>query len=217
MPSNGQTSWQIVGEEVGSCNCNWACPCQFNSNPTEGHCQALLAYEVREGSFGETDLAGVRWATVVSWPGAIHEGDGTTQLIIDESASDEQRAAVEQIVSGENGGAYFQIFASVLPHVRDPISAPVDIETDREQRGASNKVGDVAESAIQPIVNPEIPDSGEHRVRIDLPDGFEYKQAEIGNTVNARVSFEAPLDFTLEGTYAQLNPFEWSSEERIDG
>ena len=45
----------------------------------------------------------------------------------------------------------------------------------------------------------------EHRVRIDLPDGFEYKQAEIGNTVKARVSAEEPLSFTLENTYAQLN------------
>jgi hypothetical protein len=46
-------------------------------------------------------------------------------------------------------------------------------------------------------------------VRIDLPDGFEYKQAEIANAVNTRVSGAEPLSFTLENTYGQLNPFDW--------
>jgi hypothetical protein len=217
MASNGNTAWRIKGEEVGSCNCNWACPCQFNSNPTEGDCKAVIGYDIREGQFGGTDLSGTRFVSIVSWPGAIHEGDGTAQLVVDESADDAQREAIVAIVGGEHGGAYFQIFASVLPHVRDPLFAPIEIETDRESRNAKITVGDMAESTIGPIVNPDIPDSGEHRVRIDLPDGFEYKQAEIGSTLNARASGEAPLDFTLENTYGQLNPFDWSSEESLDG
>jgi hypothetical protein len=214
MGSNGKTTWQMTGEEVGSCNCNWACPCQFDANPTEGDCHALIAYDVRQGTFGDTDLGGVRFASVVSWPGAIHEGDGTAQLIVDDAASDEQREAITQINSGDHGGAYFQIFASVLPHIREPISAPIEIETDRERRRATVRVGEVGEIQIEPIKNPVTGD--EHRVRIDLPDGFEYKQAEIGNTVNARVSGEAPLEFALEGTYGQLNPFDWSSAESVD-
>jgi hypothetical protein len=51
----------------------------------------------------------------------------------------------------------------------------------------------------------------EHRVRIDLPDGFEFKQAEIANTVMPRHSAEDPLSFTLENTYGQLNPFDWTN------
>jgi hypothetical protein len=209
MASNGQVSWRIEGEEIGNCNCNWACPCQFDANPTEGNCHALIAYEIRDGSFGDTDLSGVRFAMIVSWPGAIHEGDGTAQLIVDESAESDQRDAIQQLASGAQGGTYFEIFSSVLPHVREPIYAPIEIETDREARKASIRISDVAESSIEPIKNPVTGD--EHRVRIDLPDGFEYKQAEIGNTVSASVSGEAPLEFTLEGTYGQLNPFDWSN------
>ena len=44
-----------------------------------------------------------------------------------------------------------------------------------------------------------------------LPDGFEYTEAEIGNTVECRTSGEAPLALTLDNTYAQLNAFEWSN------
>lgn len=209
MAENGQTSWHIVGDEVGNCNCDWACPCQFDANPTHGDCHALIGYEISEGQFGDTDMGGVRFALIVSWPGAIHEGDGTAQLIVGEGATPEQREAIEQLASGEQGGAYFEIFSSVLPHKRDPVVAPIEIDSDRERRVATMRVGDMGESTIEPIKNPVTGD--EHRVRIDLPDGFEYKQAEIANTVSARVSGEEPLSFTLENTYGQLNPFDWSN------
>lgn len=209
MGENVETAWQISGEEVGNCNCNWACPCQFDADPTHGDCHALIAYEIRDGHFGETSLDGMRFAEVVSWPGPIHEGDGTAQLIIDEATTPEQRDAIEQMVSGEHGGTYFEIFASVLPHKRDTVVAPIEIEADRERRVASIRVGEIAESKIEPIKNPVTGE--EHRVRIDLPDGFEYKQAEIGNTVHARVAGEPPLSFTLENTYGQLNPFAWTN------
>jgi hypothetical protein len=210
MAANGNTDWRIAGDEVGNCNCVWACPCQFDALPSEGHCEAMIGYAIREGHFGETRLDGVRWAWLVHWPGAIHEGDGTRQTIVDETASDEQREAIEALVSGDHGGAYFEIFASVMSHERRPIRAPIEIEADREGRKASMRIGDIAESRVEPIRNPV--DNSEHRVRIDLPDGFEYKIAEIGNTVSASSKAEAPLDITLENTYAQLNEFDWKPE-----
>ena len=208
MGANGKTPWQIKGDEVGSCNCNWACPCQFDADPTEGDCKAVIGLQIREGKFGDTDLGGVRFAEIVSWPGPIHEGDGTIQLVVDETADDAQREALLQISSGQNGGSYFEIFSSVLPHVREPSFAPISIESDREKRRGTVRVGDMGEVDIEPIKNPVTGD--EHRVRIDLPDGFEYKLAEIGNAVGTRASGEAPLEFTLSGTYGQLNEFDWS-------
>ena len=210
MSSNGQTSWHIAGEEMANCNCVWACPCQFDANPSEGNCHALVAFQIKKGEFGDTTMDGVRFALVVSWPGAIHEGDGTVQLILDGSSSEEQHEAVKQLASGGQGGAYFEIFSSVLPHVRDPVVAPIDFEIDRERRVASVKVGEIAEMEVEPIRNPVSGD--EHRVRIDLPEGFEYTQAEIANTTNGRVSGDEPLSFTLENTYAQLNEFDWSND-----
>lgn len=208
MEENGGVDWHIVGDEVGSCNCDWACPCQFEGDPTHGNCMALIGYSIREGHFGDVDLSGVKFAGAVSWPGPIYKGDGSVQLFIDEAASDEQRDAVIKLNSGDYGGAYFEIFASVLPHAREPVIAPIEISSDRERRIASIKVGDHASAAIEPIKSPATGD--EHRVRIDLPNGFEYTQAEIGNTTSSRVSGEAPLDFSLENTYGQLNEFDWA-------
>jgi hypothetical protein len=209
MSSNGSPSWRMVGDEVGNCNCDWGCPCQFDALPTHGNCMAMIAYQINEGGFGDTGLDGVRFAELVWWPGAIHEGNGTRQTIVDESATPEQRQAIEELVLGKHGGAYFEIFASVMSKELDTVYAPIEIDADREARTGSVRIGDLAESTIEPIKNPVTGDP--HRVRIDLPEGFEYKQAEIGNTVRARVSAQEPLSFTLENTYAQLNPFDWAN------
>jgi hypothetical protein len=209
MSSNGSPSWRMVGDEVGNCNCDWGCPCQFDALPTHGNCMAMIAYEINEGSFGDTSLDGVRFAELVWWPGAIHEGNGTRQTVVDESASPEQREAIEELVLGKHGGEYFEIFASVMSKELETVYAAIEIDADREARRGSVRIGDLAEATIEPIKNPVSGD--EHRVRIDLPDGFEYRRAEIGNTVKARVSAEDPLSFTLENTYAQLNPFDWTN------
>lgn len=185
-------------------------PCQFNGYPDKGHCEALLAWEIDEGNFGDVSLDGVRFGFALHWPGAIHEGNGTAQPVIGEGARDE-RDAILAITSGQQGGDFFEIIASVLSEVRDPVVAPIALDVDRESRRGSFKLEGVGESRIEPIVNPDIPDSGEHRVRIDLPDGFEYKQAEIGSSVDWKVDSGDPLSFAHEDTYAQMYEFEWSN------
>jgi hypothetical protein len=210
MASNGNTDWRLVGEGVTSCNCAWGCPCQFDALPTRGFCEALATWEIREGHFGGTKLDGVRFSWIVNWPGAIHEGNGTRQVIVDDSVSDEQLEALKALHTGEHGGAGFEIFASVCPNERETITAPIKFESDRERRIASVKVGDIGETRVEPIKNPV--DGSEHRARIDLPEGFEYNIAEMGNTVETTTNAEAPLDLKLENTYAQLNEIDWAPE-----
>src|SRR4029077_10040069 len=88
-----KTEWQISGDEVGSCNCDWGCPCQFNAPPTTDHCEAFIGYAIRAGRYGDTSLDGVKCAAIYHWPGRIDEGNGTRQIIVDEGVSTEQRAA----------------------------------------------------------------------------------------------------------------------------
>jgi hypothetical protein len=202
------SSWRIEGESVVVCDCAWGCPCQFNALPTNGRCEALGVWEVREGTFGSTRLDGVRFARVYSWPGPIHEGNGTRQLIVEEGASDEQRRALDMLDGGAEGGAYFEVFAAVCPNRLDTVTAPIELTVDRDQRTASLRIPNIAEAQVEPIKNPVTGDA--HRARIDLPGGFEYEQAEMGNTVRAHVN-TGPVSFTLENTYAQLNPFNWSN------
>lgn len=209
MAENGQTPWHIKGEEVGSCSCDWACPCQFEGDPTQTHCQVVVGMEVREGHFGDVNLDGVRFGEIIHFPGPLYEGNGTGLLILDEESAPDQRDAIIQMASGTQGGAFFEVFSSIIPNAPEPVVARVEIDSDREARKATIRLGDLAETTIEPIISPATGE--EHRVRIDLPNGFEYKQAEVGNTTSARAAADDPLSFTLEKSYAQLNEFDWSN------
>ena len=110
-----ETLWHISGEELGACKCDWGCPCQFNANPTHGDCHGLGVVQIDRGHFGEARLDGIRFGFVLSWPGAISDGDGTMQLILDESRNEEQRTALKAIVFAEEGGLPFEIFQRGVP------------------------------------------------------------------------------------------------------
>jgi hypothetical protein len=204
-----KTKWHISGDEMVSCNCAWGCPCQFNALPTTGNCEGVIGWEIREGKYGRTPLDGLRFVQIVRWPGAIHEGNGTRQWVIDEKASADQRKALSAMLSGKKGGAYFEIFAAVCPNTLQSVFAPITLEIDRKRRTGQIRVPAVAECDVEPIKNPITGE--EHRARIDLPNGFEYKQAEMGNTTRLEVTAPASLMMRYQNTYAQLNEFEWSN------
>ena len=44
--------WSMQGVEYNNCNCNWGCPCQFNSLPSHGDCRALCFVQIDRGHFG---------------------------------------------------------------------------------------------------------------------------------------------------------------------
>ena len=57
----------------------------------------------------------------------------------------------------------------------------------------------IIESSGEPIRNPVT--GAEHRICLDLPDGFEYRLAEMGGGTT-RASGQIKLDFTQ--TYGQF-------------
>jgi hypothetical protein len=205
-----EINWYLAGEEIGSCNCAWGCPCQFNALPTTGRCEAVIGYLVHNGQFGNVSLNSLRYAQIVSWPGPIHEGNGTRRFVLDEKTTPVQRRAITELYSGKHGGTYFEIFAAVCPETLEPLIAPLDFQVDRQACHASIRIPGIAESQIEPIRNPV---SGEeHRARIELPNGFEYKIAEMGNSVRWKVTGAGPkLTMDHQNTYAQLNEFRWSN------
>jgi hypothetical protein len=84
--------------------------------------------------------------------------------------------------------------------VLDTLYAPIDLSIDVEGRTANVKIGDLVESVGAPIISAFTGDPV--RSRINLPDGFEYTFAEMGNgNTKARAGIE--LDF--EDSYGQFN------------
>ena len=83
-------------------------------------------------------------------------------------------------------GRYWEVFSDVCPNLIEPLFAPITLNVDREKRCATIRIPGIAESDTEPIKNPVTGE--EHRARIALLNGFEYKEAEMGNTVSCRVS-----------------------------
>jgi len=104
------TDWYMEGAWYKNCNCDPGCPCDFNQNPTKGFCEGMVAMRIDKGRYGDVDLGGLKWAGLVRWPGAIHEGNGEVQPILDASADERQREALLTILSGQAGDTLFEIF-----------------------------------------------------------------------------------------------------------
>ena len=174
--------WFLKGKEFGNCNCSYGCPCQFNALPTHGNCQAMCAYRFDEGRFGDVDLGGLRAAATWKWPGAVHQGRGTMQLIIDQRADAKQRDALITVMSGKetrDAATMWWVYSAMCPTKLQPLFEPIEFEVDVDARRAHLLVPGIIETVGEPIRNPVT--GIEHRVRIDLPDGFEYRLGEVAS------------------------------------
>jgi hypothetical protein len=194
--------WTIKGREFINCNCSYGCPCQFNGLPTYGNCQAVAGFEIEQGHHGSTRLDGLKFVAIFSWPKAIHEGNGEAAVVVDERATPAQREALLRILTGQDtepGATVFNVFAATLTKLHDPIFAPIDFQVDIAARKARLMVQGVTEGRGEPILNPVT--GAQHRVRIDMVDGFEYKLAEIGRGWSKT---SGPIKLDLADSYGQF-------------
>ena len=174
--------WSIRGTHFVNCNCDYGCPCQYNALPTTGDCRAVAAWQIDEGHFGEVKLDGLCAVNTYAWPGAVHQGNGEMQSIIDERADDAQRNALIAILQGEGAPPatiMLQIYRAMCTTVHAPLFKAIEIAADIERRTARLKVPGVLETTIEPIKNPVT--GAEHRARIDLPMGKEFHLAEVAS------------------------------------
>ena len=176
------TEWVLRGPEIATCNCNFGCPCQFNSLPTNGDCRAGVGMHIVEGHYGKVKLDGLNWAGIFAWPGPVHLGHGEAQPIIDERATPEQRDALLKILSGQDsepGANFFQVFASTLDKVHDPLFKKIDFNVDFKSCAGSITVPGTLDIATTAIVNPVT--GKPHHPKVSIREGFEFADAEFAN------------------------------------
>jgi len=212
---SARTEWYLEAESFGNCNCDYSCPCQFELRPTRGHCRGIEALRITSGYFGATRLNGLCAVLTYAWPGAVYEGEGEMQAIIDARADAEQRLALGKILHGEEtdeGANHWWVFRAMCRTVHPTIFAPIDFEVDITGRRARVRIPDMLESEGRPIVSPAT--GKEHRVRIDLPSGIEFDLAEIGSG-KTRTLTAIPID--VDDTYGQFNHLRHSSHGPVRG
>ena len=195
--------WSVEGVEFGNCNCDYGCPCQFEQRPTRGHCHGFEVVRIDKGHFGDVPLNGLYLALLYAWPGAIFEGGGAMQAIIDERADERQREALVTIVHGgetEEAKTHWWVFHAMSSTVHPSLFKPIEFEIDIERRRARVVIPGVLNATGRPIESPATGE--EHRVRIDIPNGIEFELAEIGS---ASTKASGTISLELEDSYGQFN------------
>jgi len=200
------TEWFVKAREFSNCNCSYGCPCQFNALPTHGNCMASIGYQIDEGRFGDVKLDGLRAVATYKWPGAVHQGNGTMQLIIDERADGKQRDALLRVMSGKETkdmATVWWVYAAMCPTKLEPLFKPIEFEVDVDARRARLVVPGVVETVGEPIRNPVT--GAEHRARIDLPNGFEYRLGEVASGTT-KATAGVPLEMNRSwGLFANIH------------
>ena len=198
-----QVDWYIEGVEFSNCNCDYGCPCQFESRPTKGDCRGFEVVRIHKGHFGDVQLAGLCAGLLYAWPGPVYEGNGEIQAIIDERADAEQRKALAAVLYGaetNEGATHWWVYRAMSSTVHPPIFKPIEFEMKLDARTASVVIPGILESSGRPIRSPAT--GAEHRVRIDIPNGIEFEIAEIGSATTKTL---ASIALDLKDTYGQFN------------
>ena len=191
------TKWTIKAREFVNCNCSYGCPCQFNGLPTHGHCQAVGGFEIEQGHHGSTKLDGLKFVGIFRWPGAIHEGKGEAAVVIDERATEPQRAALLRILTGQDtepGATVFNVFASTFEKLHDPIFAPIDFQVDVAGRKARLMVPGVTEGRGENM-NPEHRPENERTIALRQ----EHQESRIQGDPGARIKPAGVGEGPIEG------------------
>ena len=195
------SDWRLEGEWIKNCTCAFGCPCDFNALPTEGYCKGMVGMRITTGHFEKTKLDGLVFAATVDFPGALHQGNGQLQPIIDERATPEQREALFNIMSGKFSaeGTLFQILSLIVTKVHDPLFVPITFSFDKDGRVARLVAKGVLESDVEPIKNPVT--GAPHRIQVVMPEGFEHRAAEVAS---ADIRSTGAIKFETRGTHSSL-------------
>ena len=132
-----EKAWELSGQYMESCNCDYLCPCIY-TNPqgeaTHEHCYALMAYRIDRGRHGTVSLDGLKFAFVIRSGRIMADGGWVFGVVVDESASEAQRKALAEIVGGKAGGPPQMIRDNLVKDFRGVRYKPIDFTADGLRR-----------------------------------------------------------------------------------
>ena len=124
-------NWWAKGLIFENCNCQLVCPghMHFDQLCTHERCLGYWAIRVDAGEFGPASLAGLRAVIAFDAPQHMISGNWTEVILIDETATAEQRTALETILSGRAGGPW-EVLARFVGRWLETRYLPVEFSGD---------------------------------------------------------------------------------------
>jgi len=184
MATQATVKWTMEADYFQACSCDYGCPCEFQAPPTKGFCEGVGAWRINRGSYGNVSLNGLGLGFALRSPGPLHQGNMTLALFVDQRANQQQRDALIQIASGQQGGMPFQVIATLVSKLVGPEF--VSIQFNVQGRNSSVRIGNAVAFGFEPIKNPV---TGElESTRVEHGTGFLFKVADVVSAKECRSS-----------------------------
>ncbi|HTB45387.1 MAG TPA: DUF1326 domain-containing protein [Acetobacteraceae bacterium] len=204
------TNWQLSGEYMESCNCDYLCPCIF-TNPqgevTHDDCTAALIFRIDQGRSGDVTLDGLCFALVICSGKIMADGNWIFAAVVDERANAAQRQALSAIVSGQAGGTPGMIRANLVSDFRGVEFKPIVFTMEGLKRSVS--IPDVLSFEIEGVASrnrsgaPFFIDNTAHPANRRLALARARQMHVHG--------FGLDLDMVGKGNNGHFAPFAWAA------
>jgi hypothetical protein len=205
--------WTAFGDWFDVCRCNIPCPCEFAQTPTYDDCDGIMAYNIKEGSYGGTPLDGLNVLILVSFKGNIWAGDGKTKLnlaiFFDEKATERQKEALNMIFSGKAGGFMAEI-ANLIGEVRGIEYVPIKFEIADDLSHWNAEIPGKVLARAEALTGPTTPPG--KRVQTINPPGSEVGTGGVATWGKSLADEANAMGFKWErkGRSSKHIPFSWS-------
>jgi hypothetical protein len=176
----------------------------MTASPSQGHCDAIVAFHVDEGNRGDVSINGLNVLAALFAPGPMGQGNWKLALYLDDRASDAQRDALQAIFSGSEGGP-MAAFAPLVGEMLGVKSVPIDyVITDKHR---SVTVPGIFNTSIRSVTSMH-PDGRE--VWVDMghpfaPNKLAQAVGEAGSTYT-----DYGMHWDNSGKNGHYAPIDWS-------
>lgn len=193
-------AYSIKGSIFNVCHCHDICPCNADLSPNgpNGECKGLLVMDITEGNADGVDLSGVKAGFALTFPNNPSGGNWRVGLIVDESAAEEQVAAVEKVLKGEDGGPWAD-FAALRSEWLGVERASISMSNGD---AATAEIAGVGNASFEPYRDAE----GNPTKLKDAAFGLS-PEFIIGKASGAVDAFGISFDVS----YGEASPFEFAS------
>jgi hypothetical protein len=206
--------WRIAGDWFDVCKCTIPCPCTFAQAPSEGDCEGILVWHMREGQYGDVPLDGLNVAAIGYFEGNIWAGEtkATMGIFIDERADEAQREALQTIFGGQAGGWPAQ-FAAVIGEVRGIEYAPIEFEIADDLSYWRAEIPGKIDARAEALTGPTSPPDS--RVQVHNAPGAEVGPGQVATWGVATADRADAFGFKFEwpGRSSKHFPFDWSGPD----
>lgn len=210
--------WSIRGDWFDACNCTIPCPCTWAQPPTQDTCSGVLAWRIREGQYGDIDLAGLNVVVVGLFTGSLWGGDGRGRsgAFIDIRADDRQHEALGMIFSGQAGG-WPAVYAHLIemdldvPFLEE--RAVIDFQVAEDLTSWRVEVPGRLVAGAEVLRGPATPDGA--LVQVLNAPGSDTGPGQVSTWGRTTVNDVDALGFRwhLPGRSSKHIPFDWSGPD----